>query len=298
VAELQVQLERTREDVTQLQRKKSADVEGLGAQLTLVQSSVAAMHRAIEAVSSEQASASDTATLAVKTQARQEAEAMRGVLEEIRGDAKQLRAALEQEVRARSDGHAACIASVEEVRQSVTEVSDALAAVQDFCQQELRRADEALAEERTARTEAMKNVDADAVRDSVQQLLDDSREEQGQVLDALREALEAEAKARIEGDRRLRTDTTAALQKEVTARLQAQSRVRDELAAQSKSAAQESRNFVEALEDLRHGLETHTHELIGHDGMQANGEYQEGQPTDFPRDPNNIPAALLPSVAA
>jgi len=75
------------------------------------------------------------------------------------------------------------------------------------------------------------------------------------------EVVQQERKSRSEGDGKLREDCREAIQKEINARLEKDTWLRLELEKEALARQEAVEVIQQAIEEVRHGLETHTHEF-------------------------------------
>jgi len=81
------------------------------------------------------------------------------------------------------------------------------------------------------------------------------------------EALQQERSSRQDGDSKLRDDCREAIQQEINARLRLDAKLREQLDQESKQRQDTMVMVQEAIDEVRQGLETHTHEMAYDDQL-------------------------------
>lgn len=90
------------------------------------------------------------------------------------------------------------------------------------------------------------------------------------------EAVQQERSSRTDADGKLREDCRLTIQKEINARLESHSKLHAEIEAESGQRHEAVELIHLAIEECRHGLETHTHELDTDGSHQQHSAYNNG----------------------
>jgi len=175
---------------------------------------------------------------------------------------------LKEEQQERSAGEAELAAAIQQARALVEQEAQAR-----------ERADMTLTRSMAAARESME--DQDGVSGKLRgELTDAMQADMAGIRDGIAKVVEAvqqERRSRSEADNKLREDCREALEKEIKARQEQDSQLREEMESESTLRQEVVEVIQQAIEELRTGLETHTHDFDGEgdEGDEGDEHWQD-----------------------
>lgn len=213
---------------------------------------------------------------------------------ELASSLKDARGWVEKETQAREKANSALSMQLQSMRESQEEALREQSAldqrVSAALQQVIADHEELHGKHRLGQEEqsAMRDEGAQ-VRDGLAQLKDG--------IAKVADAVQQERRARKEEGTKLREDCREAVQKECSSRLERDSDFRKELESEGRRRAEAVELIEGAIAEVRHGLESHTHELNIEGTPRSEGAPEGGAPAEQHHVPHpGAPGASLPQV--